>query len=88
MGTQKKGRNLDAKLLTKLTDGKSTGRKSQRSERTRRKKMQVRLKVGKVAKHSVCPLLLRGSGRLRPTLAKAASEQLSGLGRIEDCMPL
>ena len=57
-------------------------RADQRKERVRRKKMQVREKVGKVAKHCVFPMIC-GSGGSKSRLAKAAGAEPSGQMRDE-----
>ena len=53
-----------------------------RREKIRRKKMQVREKVGKVAKHCVFSWFC-GSGGLKSRLAKAAGAETSGEMRDE-----
>ena len=52
-------------------------RKKSRRERVRRKKMQMREKVGKVAKHCVFPMIC-GSGGSKSRLAKAAGAEPAG----------
>ena len=61
---------------------KSQKREDQRRERVRRKKMQVREKVGKVAKHYVFPMI-SGSGGSNSRLAKAAGAEPAGQMRDE-----
>ena len=53
-----------------------------RRERVRRKKMQMREKVGKVAKHCVFPMIC-GSGGSKSRLAKAAGAEPAGQMRHE-----
>ena len=57
-------------------------REKSRRERVRRKKMQMREKVGKVAKHCVFPMIC-GSGELKSRLAKAAGAEPAGQMRDE-----
>ena len=58
-------------------------REDQRRERVRRKKMQVREKVGKVAKHYRVFPMICGSGGSKSRLAKAASAEPCGQMRDE-----
>ena len=57
-------------------------REKSRRERVRRKKMQMREKVGKVAKHCVFPMIW-GSGGSKSRLAKAAGAEPAGQVRDE-----
>ena len=62
-------------------------KEDQRRERVRRKKMQVREKGRKVAKHCVFPMIW-GSGGSKSRLAKAAGAESSGRMRGKKCTPL
>ena len=62
-------------------------KEDQRRERVRRKKMQVRQKGRKVAKHCVFPMIW-GSGGSKSRLAKAAGAESSGRMRGKKCTPL
>ena len=71
----------------KSRDGKSQRREEkkkedQKRESLRRKKIQVREKVGKVAKHCVFPMIC-GSGWSKSRLAKAAGAEPAGQMRDE-----
>jgi len=62
----------------RVRDEKSTREKiREEKERVRRKKMQVRGKIGKSLKHGVFPMIC-GSGGSKSRLAKAAGAEPSG----------
>ena len=83
--------SLEVKLPTIWTDEKQSREEAERRERlgerrVRRKKMQMREKVGK-SRNTVFPMIW-GSGGSKSRLAKVAGAEPAGQMRDENCTPL
>ena len=74
--------SLEVKLPTIWTDEKQSREEAERRERVRRKKMQMREKVGKSRNTGVFPMIC-GSGGSKSRLAKAAGAEPAGQMRDE-----
>ena len=68
--------------MERVREKRKIRREKSRRERVRRKKMQMREKVGKVAKHCLFPMIC-GSGGSKSRLAKAAGAEPAGQMRVE-----
>ena len=74
--------SLEVKLPTIWTDEKQSREEAERRERVRRKKMQMREKVGK-SRNTVFFPMIWGSGGSKSRLAKAAGAEPAGQMRDE-----